>query len=169
MYTLTPHSLVFGARCAHITVALSRCCVLLPLSNALASIPNTARRMLRVNFDPLIVRLLREVKYFLLLGLKVPDSALEVFSRGEVRGQRVRRVGARWCDARPSGAGAQVENVYGVSVNVVHADVHDGVNVSADISKCEVGSRLASPSRTLRSRSQNKSASHLHLERLNYL
>ncbi|CAM9298140.1 unnamed protein product, partial [Sphacelaria rigidula] len=41
-------------------------------------------RMLHVNFDPLIVRLLREVKYFLLLGLKVPESALEVFGRGEV-------------------------------------------------------------------------------------
>lgn len=40
--------------------------------------------MLHVNFDPLIVRLLREVKYFLLLGLKVPESALEVFGRGEV-------------------------------------------------------------------------------------
>lgn len=35
-------------------------------------------RLLRVNFDPLIVRLLREVKYFLLLGLRVPESALEV-------------------------------------------------------------------------------------------
>lgn len=42
------------------------------------------RRMLKVNFDPLIVRLLREVKYFLLLGLRVPESALEVFERGEV-------------------------------------------------------------------------------------
>lgn len=41
--------------------------------------------MLHVNFDPLIVRLLREVKYFLLLGLRVPESALEVFGRGEVR------------------------------------------------------------------------------------
>lgn len=42
-----------------------------------------ADRLLRVNFDPLIVRLLREVKYFLLLGLRVPESALEV--RGAVR------------------------------------------------------------------------------------
>lgn len=38
-----------------------------------------------MNFDPLIVRLLREVKYFLLLGLRVPESALEVYGRGEVR------------------------------------------------------------------------------------
>ena len=37
-----------------------------------------ADRLLRTNFDPLIVRLLREVKYFLLLGLRVPGSALEV-------------------------------------------------------------------------------------------
>lgn len=40
--------------------------------------------MLRVNFDPLIVRLLREVKYLLLLGLRVPESALEIYERGEV-------------------------------------------------------------------------------------
>lgn len=45
-------------------------------------------RFLRVNFDPLIVRLLREVKYFLLLGLRVPESALEVFDRGEVKWNR---------------------------------------------------------------------------------
>eukprot|EP00752_Nemacystus_decipiens_P011484 g10196.t1 len=43
-----------------------------------------ADRLLRTNFDPLIVRLLREVKYFLLLGLRVPESALEVFERGEL-------------------------------------------------------------------------------------
>jgi dynein heavy chain len=30
------------------------------------------------NFDPARVRLLREVKYFLLLGLSVPDSALDI-------------------------------------------------------------------------------------------
>lgn len=47
------------------------------------------RRMLKVNFDPLIVRLLREVKYFLLLGLRVPESALEVFERGEVRNHKL--------------------------------------------------------------------------------
>lgn len=41
-------------------------------------------RLLRVNFDPLIVRLLREVKYLLLLGLRVPESALEIYERGEV-------------------------------------------------------------------------------------
>jgi dynein heavy chain len=40
--------------------------------------------LLYVNFDPLLVRLLREVKYFLLLGLQVPESALEIFGRSEV-------------------------------------------------------------------------------------
>ena len=36
-------------------------------------------RLLSVNFDPTLVRLLREVKYFLLLGLKVPQAALEIY------------------------------------------------------------------------------------------
>lgn len=36
-------------------------------------------RQLVTNFDPALVRLLREVKYFLLLGLSVPDSALKIF------------------------------------------------------------------------------------------
>jgi len=39
--------------------------------------------MLYVNFDPLLVRLLREVKYFLLLELNVPDSALEIYAKAE--------------------------------------------------------------------------------------
>lgn len=40
--------------------------------------------LLAVNFDPALVRLLREVKYFLLLGLEVPAAALEVFKKAEV-------------------------------------------------------------------------------------
>lgn len=40
--------------------------------------------MLRVNFDPALVRLLREVKYFLLLGLDVPALALTIFKKAEV-------------------------------------------------------------------------------------
>ena len=36
---------------------------------------------LDVNFDPALVRLLREVKYFLLLGLAVPDSALHIYEQ----------------------------------------------------------------------------------------
>lgn len=41
-------------------------------------------RHLIVNFDPALVKLLREVKYFLLLGLTVPDSALEIYQQVEV-------------------------------------------------------------------------------------
>lgn len=43
-----------------------------------------AAPLLRVNFDPMLIRLLREVKYFLLLEAPVPDSALKVFKRAEV-------------------------------------------------------------------------------------
>ena len=39
--------------------------------------------LLKVNFDPALVRLLREVRYFLLFGLEVPASALEMFSRAD--------------------------------------------------------------------------------------
>jgi dynein heavy chain, axonemal len=40
-------------------------------------------RILSVNFDPALVRLLREVKYFLLLNLTVPESALEIYQQVE--------------------------------------------------------------------------------------
>ena len=40
-------------------------------------------RILATNFDPTLVCLLREVKYFLLLGLPVPASALNVFKSSE--------------------------------------------------------------------------------------
>lgn len=40
-------------------------------------------RQLTTNFDPALVRLLREVKYFLLLGLSVPDSALKIFQSAD--------------------------------------------------------------------------------------
>ncbi|KAF4742076.1 hypothetical protein FOZ63_017584 [Perkinsus olseni] len=36
---------------------------------------------LKVNFDPQLVRLLREVRYFLLFGLEVPEAALEMYQR----------------------------------------------------------------------------------------
>ena len=39
---------------------------------------------LRVNFDPELTRLLREAKYFLLLGLEVPSVALEIYKKAEV-------------------------------------------------------------------------------------
>lgn len=45
---------------------------------------STQPSILRVNFDPFLVRLLREVKYFLLLGFKVPPSALEIYQLVEV-------------------------------------------------------------------------------------
>jgi len=38
---------------------------------------------LTVNFDAALVRLLREVKYFLLMGLSVPDSALAIYEQVE--------------------------------------------------------------------------------------
>lgn len=40
-------------------------------------------RQLVTNFDPALVRLLREVKYFLLLGLPAPDSALKIYQSAE--------------------------------------------------------------------------------------
>jgi dynein heavy chain len=40
--------------------------------------------LLFVNFDPVLVRLLREVKYFILLGLEVPATAMEIFQRAEI-------------------------------------------------------------------------------------
>jgi len=40
--------------------------------------------LLRVNFDPALVRLLREVRYFNLLNLKVPESAENIFNKVEI-------------------------------------------------------------------------------------
>eukprot|EP00981_Chlorochromonas_danica_P014353 scaffold7822_cov179-Ochromonas_danica.AAC.14 len=40
--------------------------------------------LLRVNFDPLLVKLLREVKYFLLLGLEVPATAMDIYQKVEI-------------------------------------------------------------------------------------
>lgn len=39
---------------------------------------------MQVNFDPALVRLLREVKYFLLIDAEVPESASDIFSKNEV-------------------------------------------------------------------------------------
>ena len=41
-------------------------------------------QQLMVNFDPKLVELLREVKYFLLLGLSVPTSALNIYKKAEI-------------------------------------------------------------------------------------
>ena len=38
---------------------------------------------LRVNFDPGLVKLLRETKYFLLLGLQVPETAVDIYRNVE--------------------------------------------------------------------------------------
>eukprot|EP00163_Fabomonas_tropica_P009916 TRINITY_DN1985_c0_g1_i1.p1 TRINITY_DN1985_c0_g1~~TRINITY_DN1985_c0_g1_i1.p1 ORF type:complete len:4225 (-),score=1474.45 TRINITY_DN1985_c0_g1_i1:598-13272(-) len=40
-------------------------------------------RLLKVNFDPALVRLLREVKYLIQLDLKVPESAMAIYKRAE--------------------------------------------------------------------------------------
>jgi dynein heavy chain len=40
--------------------------------------------LLKVNFDPALMRLLREVRYFLLFGLKIPPDAEEMFSRNDI-------------------------------------------------------------------------------------
>ena len=53
---------------------------------------NRATGLLKVNFDPALVQLLREVKYFLLLRLQVPDAALQVFRKGEVFRQQTGRL-----------------------------------------------------------------------------
>jgi dynein heavy chain len=46
-------------------------------------IRNPETGLLSVNFDPKLVELLREVKYFLLLGLNVPSSAKSIYSKVE--------------------------------------------------------------------------------------
>ncbi|GBG28212.1 Dynein heavy chain 2, axonemal [Hondaea fermentalgiana] len=44
---------------------------------------NEETQQLIVNFDPALVHLLREVKYFRLLGLDVPSNALEIYEKVE--------------------------------------------------------------------------------------
>ncbi|KAG7392404.1 hypothetical protein PHYPSEUDO_000812 [Phytophthora pseudosyringae] len=46
--------------------------------------PQPSVGLLFVNFDAALVQLLREVKYFLLLGLDIPEDALEIYKRAEV-------------------------------------------------------------------------------------
>eukprot|EP00960_Hanusia_phi_P039486 753915-Hanusia_phi.AAC.17 len=48
--------------------------------------PNTS--WVYVNFDPALVCLLRETKYFLLLGLEVPQSAMTIYSMAETYRQQ---------------------------------------------------------------------------------
>ncbi|KAE9226456.1 Dynein beta chain, flagellar outer arm [Phytophthora fragariae] len=49
-----------------------------------AGAPQSSAGLLFVNFDAALVQLLREVKYFLLLGLDIPEDALEIYKRAEV-------------------------------------------------------------------------------------
>lgn len=42
------------------------------------------KNLLKVNFDPALVRLLREVKYFSIIDMVVPQSASEIFSKNDV-------------------------------------------------------------------------------------
>ena len=43
-----------------------------------------SKGMLKVNFDPVLVKLLREVKYFILISMPVPASAEKIFKEQEV-------------------------------------------------------------------------------------
>jgi dynein heavy chain len=40
--------------------------------------------LVRVNFDPVLIRLLREVKYLQLLDIQVPDAAAELYKHVNV-------------------------------------------------------------------------------------
>ena len=39
--------------------------------------------MIKVNFDPSLVRLLKEVKYFMMLKLEVPATAKDIYTKAE--------------------------------------------------------------------------------------
>lgn len=45
--------------------------------------PEVELPFVRVNFDKDLLCLLREVKYFLQLGIEVPENALKIYQRGE--------------------------------------------------------------------------------------
>lgn len=47
-------------------------------------IRNVHTRCLKLNFDPALEKLLREIKYLLLLGLEVPQSALQISEKEQV-------------------------------------------------------------------------------------
>ena len=54
------------------------------LKNSLLRREEGVDTVLAVNFDSILVKLLREVKYFLLLGLEVSPGALEIYQRAEI-------------------------------------------------------------------------------------
>lgn len=46
--------------------------------------PLAVEGFLRVNFDPVLVRILREVKYLLLIDIEVPERAQLLFKKVDV-------------------------------------------------------------------------------------
>eukprot|EP00201_Polytomella_parva_P017476 CAMPEP_0175071536 /NCGR_PEP_ID=MMETSP0052_2-20121109/19298_1 /TAXON_ID=51329 ORGANISM="Polytomella parva, Strain SAG 63-3" /NCGR_SAMPLE_ID=MMETSP0052_2 /ASSEMBLY_ACC=CAM_ASM_000194 /LENGTH=4543 /DNA_ID=CAMNT_0016338719 /DNA_START=12 /DNA_END=13643 /DNA_ORIENTATION=- len=62
------------------------------LNQPLLMITETSKEglvFLGVNFDPALVRLLRETKYFLLLSIEVPESARGIFQHGDTFRQQI--------------------------------------------------------------------------------
>ena len=53
------------------------------------SAENKENGLLKVNFDPILVRLLREVKYLKLLNMDVPDTAKALYSKAETYRRQV--------------------------------------------------------------------------------
>ena len=55
----------------------------LPLLRMDPAVPGSVGEILAVNFHPLLVRMLREVAYFIKMGLEVPDTAMGIFKKAE--------------------------------------------------------------------------------------
>jgi len=53
--------------------------IVLPGSFTANGSATVSMALIFVNFDPLLVQLLREVKYFVLLGLQIPEMAMEIY------------------------------------------------------------------------------------------
>lgn len=53
---------------------------------------NEKENTLEVNFDPSLVRLLREVKYFYQLGIKVPKSAADIYSKDKMYRSQINKL-----------------------------------------------------------------------------
>jgi dynein heavy chain len=50
---------------------------------------NKENGLLKVNFDPILVRLLREVKYLKQLDRDVPETAFKLFEKAEIYRRQV--------------------------------------------------------------------------------
>ena len=55
--------------------------------------PASPLPLLEVNFDPLVVKLLKETNYMLLLGIDVPQSSMKIYGRREVFRQQTGKLG----------------------------------------------------------------------------